>query len=130
MRIYLSGELGAGKTALVRAMLRALGFEGRVKSPTYTLVEPYIISSLYFYHFDFYRFHHPEEWTATGFRELFDGQSVCVVEWPEQAGTLLPPPDVRIRLEVAGTGRDASIEALNETGAACVSASKSLGGSS
>jgi tRNA threonylcarbamoyladenosine biosynthesis protein TsaE len=130
MRIYLTGELGSGKTALVRSVLNGLGFDGRVKSPTYALVEPYIISSLYLYHFDFYRFRDPEEWNEAGFRELFDGDSVCLVEWPERAGTLLPPPDVSIRFSMAGDGRDVCIIGHSDAGFECVSALKSRGGSS
>lgn len=125
MRIYLSGELGSGKTTLARALLKALGYAGRVKSPSYTLLEPYVISSLYLYHFDFYRFRQAEEWADAGFRELFDASAVCLVEWPENAAELLPEPDIRIRLSVAGAGRDAELEACTETGARCVSALKS-----
>lgn len=122
MRVYLSGQLGAGKTSLVRGILRALGFEGRVKSPTYTLVEPYSLSRLYLYHFDFYRFHDPSEWTDAGFREIFDGPAVCLVEWPERAMGPLPEADVALRLTLTGEGRDALIEARTETGAKCLSA--------
>jgi tRNA threonylcarbamoyladenosine biosynthesis protein TsaE len=122
MRIYLRGELGSGKTALVRALLKALGHQGRVKSPSYTLVEPYLVSSLYLYHFDFYRFRDAREWVEAGFRELFGGPAVCLVEWPERAGGLLPAPDVEIRLSLSGAGRDIDLQARTETGAKCVSA--------
>src|SRR3954465_4784748 len=84
--LHLRGDLGAGKTTLVRGLLGALGHTGRVKSPTYTLVEVYTLSRLNFYHFDFYRFKHSSEWLASGFRDYFNPQSVCVVEWPERAG--------------------------------------------
>ena len=103
--IYLSGELGSGKTTLVRGLLRALGYEGRVKSPTYTLVELYSVSRLNLYHFDFYRFKNRAEWLSSGFRDYFNPESVCVVEWPERAGDLLPPADLGIRLEISGLGR-------------------------
>ena len=96
--IYLSGELGAGKTTLTRGLLRALGFAGRVKSPTYTLVELYVISKLNLYHFDFYRFSDPEEWQEAGFRDLFNPTNCCLVEWPEKAGELLPQTDLQITL--------------------------------
>ena len=97
--IYLSGDLGAGKTTLTRGLLRALGFTGRVKSPTYTLVELYVISKLNLYHFDFYRFSDPEEWQEAGFRDLFNPQNMCLVEWPEKAQDLLPLPDLKITLK-------------------------------
>jgi tRNA threonylcarbamoyladenosine biosynthesis protein TsaE len=118
--VTLSGDLGAGKTALVRAVLRALGYAGKVKSPTYALVEIYAISSLYLYHFDFYRFNDPDEWHEAGFREYFNPQSVCFVEWPEKAGGLLPAADIAIRLRVEGTGRRIELEAGSEKGGQCL----------
>lgn len=122
MLILLSGNLGAGKTALARAIVRALGYEGRVKSPTYTLVELYAVSSLNLYHFDFYRFNDPREWVEAGFRDLFNETSVCLVEWPEKAGGLLPPADLAIQLSVHGAGRDAVLTATSEKGRKCISA--------
>lgn len=131
--LYLSGELGSGKTTLVRGLLRALGYPGRVKSPTYALVELYVVSKLNLYHFDFYRFRDPKEWDEAGFREYFDGSSICIVEWPEKAMGLLPPPDLEIHLETEQTprsGRIARLSALTESGALCVSALKSPADSS
>ena len=105
--LYLSGDLGAGKTTLVRGLLVALGWSGRVKSPTYSLVELYAVSQLNLYHFDFYRFKDREEWVSSGFREHFNPESLCIVEWPEMAEGLLPPPDLHITLEIADPGRRA-----------------------
>jgi tRNA threonylcarbamoyladenosine biosynthesis protein TsaE len=118
--VYLDGDLGAGKTTLVRGLLRALGDTGPVKSPTYTLVELHAISGLDLYHFDFYRFNQAEEYLDAGLDEYFDGQGVCVVEWPERAAPYLPPPDLHIRLTVHGAGRDACIEAASERGRRCL----------
>ena len=118
--VYLSGDLGAGKTALTRAVLRGLGFAGKVKSPTYTLVEHYVVSRLNLYHFDLYRFGDPREWLDAGFHEYFNADSVCFVEWPEKAAGLLPPPDLRISLEIQGSGRRADIEAETEKGEQCL----------
>lgn len=116
--LHLSGELGAGKTTLVRGLLRALGFEGRAKSPTYALVEPYALSRLNLYHFDFYRFKDRSEWLSSGFREHFNGETLCVVEWPERAGGLLPPADLEIRLTYTEPGRSAALAAHSPRGAA------------
>jgi len=116
LAIHLRGELGAGKTTLVRGVLRGLGWQGPVKSPTYTLVELYELSRLHLHHFDFYRFHDPREWIDAGFRETFNGRSVSLVEWPEKAGALLPPPDVEITLASSGSGRSASLRANSPTG--------------
>lgn len=118
--IYLCGDLGAGKTALARAMLRGLGYRGKVKSPTYTLVELYRVSRLNLYHFDLYRFSNPLEWEDTGFREYFNPESVCLVEWPEKAGALLPPADIRITLSIRDSGRNVEIASGTETGRQCL----------
>ena len=123
--IYLSGELGAGKTTLVRGLLRKLGVTCKVKSPTFTLIEVYEVSRLYLYHFDFYRFvgtGNPREFEETGFREYFSPQSVCIVEWPEKAAGL-PAADIRIELQVpaaADSGRNAVIFADSEAGVSCL----------
>ena len=122
LTIYLIGELGAGKTTLARGLLRGLGYQGKVKSPTFTLVEVYEFSRLYLYHFDFYRFtgsNNPQELGDTGFREYFNPQSVCVVEWPDKAAGL-PAADLSVILQVAGSGRNASIFADSEAGALCL----------
>ena len=117
--IYMIGELGAGKTTLARGLLRGLGFEGRVKSPTFTLVEVYEDSRIYLYHFDFYRFTASTELGEAGFREYFNPQSVCLVEWPEKAAGL-PAADLSIELLVAGSGRTVTIFADSEAGATCL----------
>jgi tRNA threonylcarbamoyladenosine biosynthesis protein TsaE len=120
MSLYLRGDLGSGKTTLVRGLLRALGYKGRVKSPTYALVELYTISRLDLYHFDFYRFHDPKEWRDAGFNECFNDASVCLVEWPEKAAGLLPDADLDIVFNFAGDGRDVSVGAGTESGKACL----------
>jgi tRNA threonylcarbamoyladenosine biosynthesis protein TsaE len=118
--VALAGDLGTGKTSVVRAMLRALGVTGTVRSPTFTLVEPYVVSSLNFYHFDFYRLADPEEFSFAGFRDMFGPASVCLIEWPDKAAGSLPQADLRIALRVAGEGRHASVAAATELGAACL----------
>ena len=114
--VYLDGDLGAGKTTLVRGVLRALGHEGAVKSPTYALVEVYELSRLDLHHFDFYRFRDPREWIDAGFRESFNGRIVSLIEWPRKAGTLLPAADLEIALEPSRTGRSASLRSSSPTG--------------
>ena len=120
LSIYLRGDLGAGKTTLVRGVLRALGYAGPVKSPTYTLVELYEVSRLVLHHFDFYRFHDPHEWSDAGFRESFNGRNVSLIEWPEKAGGLLPTPDIEIVLASSGDGRSASLQARSDRGERCL----------
>ncbi len=120
MVVYLRGELGAGKTTLARGILRALGHTGRIKSPTFPLVELYAFSSLYFYHFDFYRFKSGDEWVDAGFRDYFSCESVCLIEWPEKAGGKLPAPDLQIELQIVDTGRKAEIAAYTEAGTECI----------
>ena len=114
--VYLDGDLGAGKTTLVRGVLRALGHSGPVKSPTYTLVELYELSRLDLHHFDFYRFSDPREWIDAGFRESFNGRIVSLIEWPGKAGALLPPADLEIALEPSPTGRSASLRSSSPMG--------------
>jgi len=120
LTIYLRGELGAGKTTLVRGILRAFGHEGPVRSPTYALVEVYELSSLHLHHFDFYRFRDPKEWIDAGFRESFDGRNVTVIEWPEKAGTWLPTADVEIHLEFAENGREVTLTSNTLAGQKCL----------
>ena len=120
MVVHLSGELGAGKTTLARGILRGLGYSGRVKSPTFTLVEAYKLSRLYLYHFDFYRFETPKELDEAGFRECFGAHALCLVEWPEKAGAKLPAADLTIAMYVAGSGRRAEVFAATEAGKACL----------
>ena len=124
MVVWLDGDLGAGKTTLVRALLRALGYDGPVKSPTYTLVEVYVVSSIYWYHFDFYRFSHPEEFADAGLDEYFRDDAVCLVEWPEKAAGFVPPADLALRLRFptndSCSGRTVALFACSERGTACL----------
>jgi tRNA threonylcarbamoyladenosine biosynthesis protein TsaE len=118
--VALSGNLGSGKTTLTRGILRGLGYQGKVKSPTYTLVEPYNLSRLDLYHFDFYRLNDPQEWLDAGFRDYFEPRNVCLVEWPERAQDLLPTPDLKISMGMEGDGRRIRIAAETEHGKRCL----------
>jgi tRNA threonylcarbamoyladenosine biosynthesis protein TsaE len=126
LQVQLVGDLGAGKTTLVRATLRGLGHTGRVRSPTYTLVEPYVLErpagELALYHFDLYRFTDPAEWADAGFREYFDSGAICLVEWPQRAGRLLGVPDLVFSLDLdsGGNGRVLVARAYSESGKACL----------
>jgi tRNA threonylcarbamoyladenosine biosynthesis protein TsaE len=128
MRVYLEGDLGAGKTTFSRGLVRALGHTGNVRSPTYTLVEIYVFSGYILYHFDFYRFNDPDEWHESGLDEHFNEQSVCLVEWPDKAGGLLPKPDVEVRFEIAEDGLSRKVEliASSEHGERCLDALRAL----
>lgn len=119
--IFLSGVLGAGKTTLARGVLRGLDYRGRVKSPSYALVELYELSSLYLYHFDFYRLDNPKGWIDAGFRDYFGTDAVCLVEWPEKAAGTLPAPDLEVQLALAGHGRDVRLLAHGNEGRRCLS---------
>ena len=121
--IALQGDLGAGKTTLVRHLLRALGVSGRIKSPTYAVVEPYEIDSrvppLAAWHFDFYRFADPREWEDAGFRDIFASQGLKLAEWPDKAAGLLPVPDLTLQLEALDeTARRVTVHAGTATGLA------------
>ncbi len=117
LTFYVEGDLGAGKTTLVRGVLRALGYGGRVKSPTYTLAESYILPAFELYHFDLYRMHDPREWLDAGFRDVSDGHAVSLIEWPDKAAGWLPAPDVIIRLTIADDAREIECEAASAPGA-------------
>ncbi len=124
LALYLHGDLGAGKTALTRALLHAAGYQGRVKSPTYTLAEPYEVKlagrMVTVIHFDLYRMASPEEFLDAGFREHFNENSVCIVEWPEKGEPVLPPPDIHVSLTLAEHGRDVELRALSDKGHQCL----------
>ena len=126
MIVTLAGDLGAGKTTLVRGCLRVLGWMGPVKSPTYPLVELYPLSSLYFYHFDFYRFADPSEWETAGLAEYFGPHAVCLVEWPERVAGRLPLPDLALTLTYPADptlpGRELALAAQTEGGERCLTA--------
>ena len=97
--ITLHGDLGAGKTTLVRHLLRALGVQGRIKSPTYAVVEPHETAQLAIWHFDFYRFDDPREWEDAGFRDIFASPGLKLAEWPEKAAAVTPVADIAIHIE-------------------------------
>lgn len=125
MVVWLDGDLGAGKTTLVRALLRGLGHTGPVKSPTYTLVEVYVVSSLYWYHFDFYRFNEAAEFEDAGLGEYFRDDSVCLVEWPEKAAGYVPSPDLALVFRIADApacGRTLTLQAHSAKGQQCLNA--------
>jgi tRNA threonylcarbamoyladenosine biosynthesis protein TsaE len=115
-RLYLQGDLGAGKTTLVRGFLRALGYEGKVKSPTYTLVEPYEIENLSIFHFDLYRLERAEELEGIGFRDYFDGEGISLVEWPEKAESVLEEPDLKIMISITDNSRQLELQAVSPKG--------------
>ena len=118
--IYLHGDLGAGKTTFARGVLRGLGHIGKVKSPTYTLVEPYNVFNYNVYHFDLYRFTDEDEWDAAGFRDYFNPQSICMIEWPEKAAQVLPQPDIHVQLSAHNAGRSIQLSAGTSLGAQCL----------
>lgn len=124
LTIYLHGDLGAGKTAFTRALLHAAGHAGHVKSPTYTLAEPYTVKiggqTVDIIHFDLYRLASPEEFLEAGFREHFNERSICIIEWPEKAEKVLPMPDINMHLSISGEGRDIKCEALSDQGFQCL----------
>lgn len=129
MTVYLQGDLGAGKTTLVRGLLRALGFNGKVKSPTYTLLETYPVSlsnqtQVQLCHFDLYRFNDEEEWESAGFREYFNARTVCLIEWPDKAKNCLNRPDLEIVFDVKmlgeALGRRVRIVAHTPLGKQCL----------
>lgn len=124
LTLYLHGDLGTGKTTLTRALVHATGYEGHVKSPTYTLAEPYPLpfegGTVELIHFDLYRMGSPEEFLDAGFREHFNENSICIVEWPEKADSVLPSPDIAISLNVEGQGRDVELQALSDKGKQCL----------
>jgi tRNA threonylcarbamoyladenosine biosynthesis protein TsaE len=121
MVVTLDGDLGAGKTTLVRGLLRARGVDGPIKSPTFDLVEHYPLSSIYFYHIDLYRFTNADEWEQSGLSECFRADAVCLVEWPSRGGGLLPDPDLALVLAWPphGEGRTLEPRAFSAAGERC-----------
>ena len=129
LTIYLRGDLGAGKTTLTRGLLRGLGYAGKVKSPTYTLVEPYKDSRIAVYHFDFYRFTHADEFLEAGLDEYFQGDGVRLVEWPDRAHPHLGAADLEIELRLAADGgRELALHALSTEGRRCLESFVALPG--
>jgi len=115
-RIFVEGPLGAGKTTLVRGFIQALGFSGTVKSPTYTLVEPYFLEKHTVFHFDFYRIATPEELESIGLRDYFDRSAICLVEWPDKAGPVLEAGDLLIVIAMGDQGREVILQAKSAVG--------------
>ena len=115
MVVTLDGDLGAGKTTLVRGVLRARGVTGAIKSPTYALVEHYPLSSIYFYHVDLYRFTDASEWEDAGLSECFRSDAVVLVEWPSRAASILPLPDLALALAFDASGRARTLQVRAHT---------------
>ncbi|MEM1404222.1 MAG: tRNA (adenosine(37)-N6)-threonylcarbamoyltransferase complex ATPase subunit type 1 TsaE [Pseudomonadota bacterium] len=118
--VFLRGELGAGKTTLSRGLARGLGHDGAVKSPTYTLVEPYEHLNPTLYHFDLYRLGDAEELEFMGLRDYVNGESIVLIEWPERGGAFLPAPDLELTIAVTADGRRITAEASTNAGRACL----------
>jgi len=115
--VELHGTLGAGKTTFTRHLLRALGVQGRIKSPSYAVVEPHQVPGIAIHHFDFYRFNDPQEWEDAGFRDLFGAPGLKLVEWPDKAHGLLPCPDLRLLIEpLSESARQVSLQACTAAG--------------
>ena len=115
-KLYLQGDLGTGKTTLVRGFLRGRGYPGKVKSPSYTLIEAYQLAGVDIYHFDLYRLNDAEELESIGFRDYFDGNSITLVEWPEKAESVLIEPDLKLIIDIVSSGRRLTLQANNPLG--------------
>ncbi len=124
LKIYLHGDLGSGKTTLTRALLNEAGHTGKVKSPTYTLVEPYVVElnghTVDLLHFDLYRMSCPEEFLEAGFRDHFNEETICLIEWAEKAESALPVADIDVSFEISGDGRTVVLKSVSEKGSRCL----------
>ena len=118
--LFLSGPLGAGKTTFTRGFLQGLGFHGNVKSPTYTLVESYELDTLTVHHFDLYRLRHPTELLDLGLEDYLSQHAICLFEWPEQGGDLMPPADITCRLSISDDNRLLDIIGHNDRAIALI----------
>lgn len=114
--ISLDGDLGAGKTTFVRFLLQSLGVAGRIKSPTYAVVEPYEVSAGHIWHFDFYRFNDPQEWEDAGFRDIFASSGLKLCEWSQNAQGMMPTPDLTLGIELRGDSRHVTLQSHTAKG--------------